>query len=135
MSEEYLLSLKAKIKDLGVQDRVIFSGFTKDVNEHIQLCDVTVLATPKETFGLVVIESMVNKTPVIATNNGGPLEIIEDRVDGLLFDRTSEDLVEKIEMLFSDEELRIRLASSGYEKVKTKFDKGEQMKRMYETLV
>jgi L-malate glycosyltransferase len=134
MSEEYFLSLKKKVQELKVEDRIIFTGFTKDVNEHIQLCDVTVLATPKETFGLVVIESMVNKTPVIATNKGGPLEIIKEGVDGLLFDRTSEDLVRKIELLLSDEGLRDKLASNGYEKVKTKFDKEQQMKKMYEVL-
>jgi len=134
MSEEYLLELKEKLRDLGLEDNIVFTGFTKSVNEHIQLCDVTVLATPKETFGLVIIESMVNKIPVIATNNGGPLEIIDDGIDGFLFDRTSDDLVKKIELLYNDKELRTRLAHFGYQKVKTKFNKRKQMKSLYELL-
>jgi len=78
MDEAHMIELKKKIKDLDVEDNVIFTGFTKDVNEHIKLCNTTVFATHKETFGLVVIESMMNKVPVIATANGGPLEIIDD---------------------------------------------------------
>ena len=134
MDEKYLLDLKNKAKLLGVQERIVFSGFTKDINEHMQLCDVTVLATPKETFGLVVIESMVNKVPVIATNNGGPLEIIEDRVDGLLFDRSTEDLVKKIEMLYENQVLKNELAQNVHEKVKSMFDKKTQMSKMYEVI-
>ena len=134
MDEAYVNALKKSVQESGLDERIIFTGFTKDVNEHIKLCDVTVLATPKETFGLVVIESMVNGVPVIATANGGPLEIIDDRVDGLLFDRTSEDLVKKIEMLYNSSELRDTLSQNGYLKIKEKFDKEKQMKKMYEVI-
>jgi glycosyltransferase involved in cell wall biosynthesis len=134
MDENYISVLKDRIKKLGIEDKIIFTGFTKDINEHIKLCDVTVLATYKETFGLVVIESMINKVPVIATANGGPLEIIEDKIDGLLFDRTSEDLVEKIELLYKNNELRNKLLLNGYKKIKNKFDKETQMKKMYEVI-
>ena len=121
-------------KDLGLEEQVIFTGFTKDVNEHMKLSHVTLLATPKETFGLVVIESMVNGVPVIATANGGPLEIIDDGVDGLFFDRTTEDLVKKIELLYETPELRNSLTRNGYRKIKEKFDKESQMKKMYEVI-
>jgi len=134
MQESYLSSLMLKAKELGVEEKIIFTGFTRDINEHMKLCDVTVLATPKETFGLVVIESMVNNVPVIATANGGPLEIINDLHDGLLFDRTTEDLVKKIEMLYTNAKLRDEMALNGYETVKNKFDKQKQMKKMYELI-
>ncbi len=134
MDEVYLSELKSRVAQLGLGEQVIFTGFTKEVNAHIQLSHVTVLATPKETFGLVVIESMVNGVPVIATANGGPLEIIDDGVDGLLFDRTTEDLVEKIELLFANSTLRDTLARNGYKKIKEKFDKETQMKKMYEVI-
>ena len=134
MDEDYMNELKNKIKELKIEDKIIFTGFTKDVNEHIKLCDTTVLATPKETFGLVVIESMINKVPVIATANGGPLEIINDKEDGLLFDRTSEDLVKKIEILYQNNNLKNRLSSNGYKKTKERFDKTIQMKKMYQLI-
>ncbi len=134
MDEKYLLDLKNKAKLLGVQERIVFSGFTKDINEHMQLCDVTILATSKETFGLVVIESMVNKTPVIATKSGGPLEIIDDGVDGLFFNGKSGDLAEKIKDIYEDSELKNRLCENGYKKVLHKFNKSVQMKKLYEVL-
>lgn len=134
MDKSYMTELKSKIKDLDIEDKVIFAGFTKDVNEHMKLCDITVLATPKETFGLVVIESMINKVPVIATASGGPLEIIDDEVDGLLFDRTFEDLAKKIEILYHNKELKSKIALNGYKKIKELFDKDKQMKKMYEVI-
>jgi len=131
MDEEYLDSLKKKVLQIGMEEKIIFTGFTKDVNEHIKLCDVTVLATPKETFGLVVIESMINSVPVIATKNGGPLEIIEDGVDGIFFNRSIDDLVQKIQYLYENEEIVEKLSKNAYKKVKSKFDKEKQLEQLY----
>lgn len=134
MDENYLEELKYQIKTLGIENRVVFTGFTKEVNEHISLCDVTVLATSKETFGLVVIESMVNQVPVIATNNGGPLEIIEDGQDGLLFNRSSEDLASKIKIIYENNTLKEQLALNGYKKAKLMFNLEIQLEKLYKVM-
>lgn len=131
MDEEYLNTLKAKVSDMGLDDKVIFTGFTNNVDEHIKLCDVTVLATPMETFGLVVIESMINKVCVIATNKGGPLEIIDDKIDGLLFERSSDDLSKKINSLYLDPSYKEKLSSNAYEKAKVKFNSEKQNRELY----
>jgi len=52
----------------------------------------------------------------------------------LLFDRTVDELVRKIEMLYDNPELRNQLSRNGYKKVKEKFDKERQMKKMYEII-
>jgi len=134
MSEAYLAELEERVKSLGMQERVIFSGFTKDVSEHISLCDVTVLASQKETFGLVVIESMMHKVCTIATDRGGPLEIIQDGIDGLLFDRSTEDLAEKIEYLYKNTHIKESLSQAGYEKAKREFDYDTQMQKIYDAV-
>ena len=134
MDEVYLQSLKKKIKKLGVENKVIFTGFTKEVDAHMKLFDVNVLATKRETFGLVVIEAMVNKVCMIATNAGGPLEIIEDGVDGLLFDRSSEDLAEKIKMLSQNLILTKELADKAYAKVKDSFSLEQQNRELLNAL-
>lgn len=131
MDEAYLKSLKKKVKDLGIEDKVIFTGFTNEVDAHMTLFDTNILATPKETFGLVVIEAMINRVCMIAVNNAGPLEIIEDGVDGLLFDRSADDLSLKIELLYHDEDYKNRLALAGYEKAKEKFDSVKQNAKLY----
>lgn len=134
MSETYLRELQERVEHLGLQERVLFSGFTKEVSEHLSLCDVTVLASHKETFGLVVIESMMHRVCTIATDRGGPLEIIQDGVDGLLFDRTVEDLANKIEYLYKNPDAKKSLAQAGYIKAKKDFNYDVQMQKLYETI-
>ncbi|MDQ1268420.1 MAG: hypothetical protein QG560_1063 [Campylobacterota bacterium] len=134
MSDNYLRELKQKVHALDLQNNIIFSGFTKDVNEHIKLCDVTVLASYKETFGLVVIESMINKVCAIATDRSGPLEIIDDNTNGLLFDRAAEGLASKIEYLYKNPDIKKSLAQAGYEKAKREFDYDTQMQKLYDAI-
>ena len=134
MDENYLNTLKAKVKNLSLEKNVIFTGFTKEVDAHMKLCDSVVLATKKETFGLVVIEAMVNKACMIATNTGGPLEIIDDGIDGILFDRTSENLAQKLKKLYDDSQLKNSLALAGYKKVKEKFDNQKQNDKLFQFL-
>ena len=134
MDANYLQKLQERVRQLSLEGRVVFTGFTPDVNEHIGLCDVCVLATKKETFGLVVIESMVNRVPVIATNQGGPLEIISDGEDGVFFDRSVDDLAEKIRLLYRERELCKKMGESAYKKVKEQFNKELQMQKLYEVL-
>lgn len=134
MDEAYLKSLKEKVKDLGIEEKVVFTGFTREVDAHMQLFDVNVLATPKETFGLVVIEAMINRVCMIATNKGGPLEIIDDGENGLLFDRTSEDLASKISMLYNDKDLKEKLSLMGYKKAKEKFNASRQLEKLFKVI-
>ena len=131
MDEAYLSGLKQKVKDLGIEEKVVFTGFTKEVNAHMSLCDTMVLGTKKETFGLVVIEAMVNKVTVIATNQGGPLEIIEHTKEGLLFERNSEDLAKKIEMLYHNPKLNKELSLAGYAKAREMFDAQIQLEKLF----
>lgn len=134
MHKRYLEQLKTKIIDLGIENSVIFTGFTKEVNAHIQLCNLTVLATKKETFGLVIIESMANGVPVIATNAGGPLEIIDQGVNGFFFNRTAQNLGEKIQMLYSDNALQKSIANTALKTVVNKFDYAKQLTKLYKVI-
>jgi glycosyltransferase involved in cell wall biosynthesis len=131
MDKDYLDGIKQKIKDLKIEDKVIFSGFTKEIDEHFNLCDVSIMATKKETFGLVVIESMANRVPVIATNKGGPLEIITDAKDGLLFDGSVDDLCDKIKLIYNDKTLKRNLSKNAYITVKNNFDEEKQLEKLY----
>ena len=131
MDEEYLQSLKKRVKELGIEEKVIFTGFTKEVNEHFQLCDASVLATRNETFGLVVVEAMMNEVVVIATNKGGPREIIDEGVDGLFFDRSVEDLSAKILYLYEHKEQAEEMGKEAKQKALEKFEYSTQMEKLY----
>ena len=134
MDEEYLNTLKEKVNDYGLKEKVIFTGFTKEVNEHFQLCNASVLATQQETFGLVVIEAMVNEVVIVATNKGGPLEIIDDGVDGLLFERSVEDLSEKLRWLYEHQDEAKEMAKKAKQKVLETFEYTKQMEKLYKAI-
>lgn len=135
MNEIYLENLKQKVSNLGLNNKIIFTGFTKNINEYMQLFDVNVLATENETFGLVVIEAMINKIPMIATAKGGPLEIIEDGIDGVLFDGSVDELSQKIALLYNDTQLKNKISNAGYVKAKEKFDWVKQLDKLYKVMI
>lgn len=135
MSEEYLDSLKDGVKKDSLEDKVIFTGFTTEVQKLMQVCDVVVLATDSETFGLVLIEAMHSNIAVVATNNSGPLEIIEDGKSGLLFKvKDSKDLADKLESLYKDESLKKSLADAGKNRAIDMFSSDTQFEKLKDIL-
>ena len=117
MDEEYCQDLKRDFKD------DLFVGFVDNSKQLMQICDCVVLATKKETFGLVLIEAMSVGVAVLASNSGGPREIIEDGFSGLLFESMdSDDLYAKLKLLIGDVKTRERLALSGQKRAQEMFD-------------
>ena len=134
MDEDYLTRLKDNIKKDGLKDRVVFTGFTTEAQKLMQLCDCLVLATKKETFGLVLIEAMASGVAVIASNSGGPLEIIDDGKTGLLFKAgDAEDLSEKIKIL-TDANFKKRFAANGQKRAYSMFDSQKQFGKLFDFL-
>ena len=77
--------LEAEARDMGVEDRVRFTGLLPDAELPAFLAGARMLVycPVDEPFGLVPIEALARKTPVIASNHGGPLETVEHGVTGL----------------------------------------------------
>jgi glycosyltransferase involved in cell wall biosynthesis len=71
--------------ELGLADRVLFSGFRRDIPSIMSALDVLVLpSSSPEPFGRVLIEAMAAGKPVVATDAGAVREIMEDGVEGFL---------------------------------------------------
>ncbi len=135
MKEGYIKELEAKAKALGVENRVHFLGFMKNPHHFFQACDAIVLASKRETFGLVLIEAMQVQTAVIGSNSGGVVEIIDDKETGVLFEVGSSDsLAEKIEMLKEDRELLESIAKAGKKKCDKLFSNTLQFEKLGEIL-
>jgi glycosyltransferase involved in cell wall biosynthesis len=82
---------------LGIAERVSFTGFTDDVTSKLADMDVLVHASVvAEPFGQVIVEGMVCGLPVVATRGGGPSEIIEDGVTGLLYEPGNDEELARI---------------------------------------
>jgi glycosyltransferase involved in cell wall biosynthesis/2-polyprenyl-3-methyl-5-hydroxy-6-metoxy-1,4-benzoquinol methylase len=82
-NEAYDRSLRELVRQLDVEEAVIFLGEVNDVPALMAVLDIVLVPSWEEPFGRVVIEAMAMRTPVIATNIGGPADIITDGVDGV----------------------------------------------------
>lgn len=83
-----------------------------------------------ETFGLIVIEAFMRKTPVIARDRGGLTEIVDDSGGGILF-RTEEELLTAIDRLGRAPEERTRLGERGYGAFLRFWSREAHMKQYY----
>lgn len=131
MEESYLEMLKSDVKDKNLENNIHFLGFMKNPHHFYQVCDAVVLASRRETFGLVLIEAMQVGTAVIGANSGGVVEIIDDEKTGLLFESQSfESLAKVIQKLTDNPELTKSIAKSGQEKCEKKFSNELQFEKL-----
>ena len=124
VGEEYLkVELQQYIHEKQLDNHVKLLGQVNNMKEFYEGLDVFVLPSIQpEPFGLVIIEAMEYEVPVVATNHGGPVEIVTDGEDGYLVDYTSANqMAEKVETLLSDESLRRRMGLCGANKQRNKF--------------
>ncbi len=115
-------SLKQEAQDLGISDRVIFTGYLDDLPNLIQLFDIFVLPSLQEACSLACAEAMSQAKPVVGTRVGGIPEQVSDRHSGLIVSpRDPDDLAAKLAELIKDQELRDRFAQNGYERYRQLF--------------
>lgn len=129
---DYFDRIKRIINDFEVKKNVIITGFREDIPQIVALSDILVHAsiTP-EPFGLVVVEGMAAGKPVIATNLGGPTEIIKDGQDGLLVPPKNENALAKAMIrLLKNDELRKRIGKKAKETVTESFSIDKCIMRM-----
>jgi glycosyltransferase involved in cell wall biosynthesis len=80
----YERELHAMVDQLGLQGAVRFLGEREDVERIIAGLDVLLVPSTEEPFGRSVIEALAMGVPVVATENGGPAEVIRRGIDGVL---------------------------------------------------
>jgi glycosyltransferase involved in cell wall biosynthesis len=110
--ESYVDELKKLAQD-SAPGKVRFLGPVSDPWEFLSRLDVLVVPSRREPWGRVAAEALIAGVPVIAADTGGLPEIVRDGVDGCLYhpgDVTV--LVEKLEWLLSNDELRMRIGQS-----------------------
>jgi glycosyltransferase involved in cell wall biosynthesis len=96
-----------------VRDRVIFTGFLESeaLARAYASADVFVHCSITETFGLVVLEAMACGLPVVARNEGGPSEIVNEGISGFLTQPDDESVfVERVRLLAADSSLRAQMS-------------------------
>jgi glycosyltransferase involved in cell wall biosynthesis len=107
---------------LGISENVIFTGFRTDVPQLMECFDIYTMPSWEEPFGMVYLEAMALRKPVVAWELAGPAEIVVDGETGFLVKpRAIEQLGEAILKLAQDAALRECLGNAGRRRVETVF--------------
>jgi glycosyltransferase involved in cell wall biosynthesis len=112
--------LEALAASLAVQDRIEFLGHQgrPEIRALLRQCEVFVLPSRSEPFGVAIIEALAYKKPVVATAVGGIREIIEQKKSGILVEPDSpKALADGLRMVLTDSGLKKTLAQNGYARV------------------
>lgn len=106
--------------NLGVGDKVIFTGFRDDIKEVLSSIDLLVVSSLLEGFPMVTLEAMAMAKPIVATNINGIIEQISDGEEGLLVPpKNPEALAAAVVRLIQDKSLAAKIGMAARNKVKT----------------
>lgn len=111
------------IKDLGLKQKVLMLGNQKQVADFLSISDLMMLLSEKESFGLVLLEAMACRVPVIGTDAGGIPEVIEDGKNGFICPIGDIRMIAEraLEILLHDE-LQDEMAENAFHRANTYFN-------------
>jgi glycosyltransferase involved in cell wall biosynthesis len=132
--EVQMSKIQRQISDLGLQSQVLLTGFRGDVADVLQNLDVFALSSITEGLSIATIEAMGCGTPVVATDCGGPGEIISDGKTGFLVPpRDPEAMADRLLFLLKNADFASQMGQAARQAVEAKFGLHNQMKS-YESL-
>ncbi|MFC1809029.1 glycosyltransferase family 4 protein [Candidatus Omnitrophota bacterium] len=137
---KYKEQLKALINDLDIAQHVVVLGAVENVAIPLQTMDVFVLVPSlREGFGLSVIEAMTLKKPVVVSNIGGLVSIVEHKKRGLIIEADNEKaLAESIIYLIENSDKRNEFIENAYLYVRQNFSIAtmvKKVKKLYEECI
>jgi glycosyltransferase involved in cell wall biosynthesis len=139
MRTSFTAELKELVNELGLSENVVFTGYRSDMPALFAASDVFALPSLEEPFGLVFLEAMAMKKPVVALDSGGAPEVVEHGRSGLLSPRgDGTALANNLLQLLRDPALRARMGEYGRRRVETHFTTrrmAEDVENLYATLM
>ncbi len=132
---------QAQASEMGIGRRTIFAGYVPFTNlpNYYSSADILVLPSESESFGMVLIEAMACKKPVIATDLESVRSVVTDKSEGLLFPaKDAESLADKIQYLLNDSKMRQEMGEKGRAKVEALYAWPKiipRLLRMYEEVL
>lgn len=112
-------------------DNVFFLGHRDDISKLLKISNLLIASSIREGFGINLVEALACEVPVIAVDNRGHREIINDGENGFIIKNDVDDLIEKFNMLYQNHELYNRLKNNSYNSIK-KFFLSNSLKLMKE---
>jgi len=135
----YLSTLKREIKELKLEDEVLFTGLLqgRDKLEAYIDAEVYVLSSSYEIFGRTIIEACACGTPIIVTDRCGIADVIKNRA-GLVVPYDKDALVKAMSDILSDEKRRGEFGEGGKSLVRQQFNLSkvvENLEKIYESCI
>lgn len=124
-------SLERLSQELGIADKVSFPGFvTYDrVSDLFYATDILLMPSVIDSSGdrdgipTVIMEALMHRVPVVATDVSGISEVIEDGVTGLLIpEKNASAIAEAMQQMATDRQSAVEMAERGRERVRQQFD-------------
>lgn len=129
--------LESIVKAKKLQDKVLFVGKVENeiLKEYYKLCNVFVLPSTKEGFGIVFLEAMYNAKPCIGVSSGGVTEVIDDSETGILCKPNHiDELTKSITYLLKNNETNKIMGENGKKKYEKEFSFVAFQKRLEKIL-
>jgi len=121
-NKNYIDAIKRKVQKYRLEERVVFTGFQKDVPKVLHSLDLVVIPSRNEPFGRLAIEGMAVGVPVLGADSGGLLELLKGRKLGLLFKTGDiQDLAAKIIYIYEKRPMLKSVVSTEAERIKKDF--------------
>jgi len=131
--------LKHKVIELGLHDKVIFTGEKRDLTDVYSAMDVFVLPSVREGTPLVILEALAMGKPIVATDVGGVSKIMKSSMAGILVKPKDVDgLTKAIMFMLQNKEEASVFSSRGRSFVESRFSAkrmAEQYREVYEHLI
>jgi L-malate glycosyltransferase len=119
----YVAGLRRLVADAELEDRVSWLGERDDVPELMRALDVLLLPSVEEPFGRALLEAMALEVPVLATNAGGPRELVRDGRDGYLLPPREPGSWERaVRRIVESPEQAGKMGRSARQRIAEKFD-------------
>jgi glycosyltransferase involved in cell wall biosynthesis len=132
-------NLEQKAKELGIRDKVIFTGFRQDIKEILCALDILILPSIREGQPIILLEAMAMGKPVIATDIQGVNETVLNGITGMLVPAKSYlALAKAIINLLKDNKKAQEMGEMGRKLVEEKFnlkDKIKQHEQLYQAVI
>lgn len=116
------LFIEDLVKSEGLEFQTLFVGYQGNTSAFYSIMDILCVPSAREGFGLVAVEGMLHKLPVVATSVGGLKEIVIDGTTGFLVPpKSPEYLAEKLQKLIHDPAIRKQFGEAGYQRAMTHY--------------
>ncbi len=113
--------LKSMSKELKIDKRIVWINFIDNTDKFYKSIDVFVLTSLYEGLGMVFLEAMLSKKPIISSSSSAMKEIIRNNYNGLLVKPNNPYQLSQAIIKLRDKKLRTKLGNSGYKFVKRNF--------------